>query len=112
MDGVNVIAGVTHTQPVPLALVQVEYGWNYLANHRVRYAIDRPSIEAFLSGIVFGECHSEGLVRQRGCRARFRETCVVPLERRRSNPLCFSGVPRVLDYDPHAILTIVVIEIP
>src|ERR1700674_4394210 len=43
--------------------------------------------------------------------AGFLETCVVPFESWRSNPLRFSSAARVLHYDPHTVTAIIVREI-
>src|SRR5215467_678212 len=111
VDWVNVIAGIAHPQPIPPALLQVKYGWRYVARHWVRDAIDCPAVEAFLSGVFFRKCHFEGLVWVRSALTQFREACVVPLESRRRTPLCFARSPSVLHHDSHAMPAITVVEI-
>src|SRR5215475_14369699 len=111
MDRVDVIARVAHTQPIPLALLQVECGWCYFVRHRVSDSVDRPPVEAVLRSIIFREGHFEGFVWRRRGRARFREPSVVPLETRRRNPLRFSGAPGVLQNDAHAMAAILIGEI-
>src|SRR6266567_2975930 len=111
MDRMEVIAGIAHTESIPLAVLQMKCSCAYFASHRVSDAIDGPSVEAVLRGIVFREGHFEGLVWwRRGC-ARFRETCVVPLERRRRNPLRFPGAPGVLHNNAHAVAAIIICEV-
>src|SRR6266481_4767733 len=111
MDRMNIVAGVAHPQSIPFSLLQMECGWCWFPCHWIRHAIDRPSVEAFFSGVGLRECHIECFVRRRSSRAGPRETCVVPLERRRSNPLRLSAPARVLHYDTHSVAAVIVREI-
>jgi hypothetical protein len=111
MDRMNVVAGVAHSQSIPLALLQMECSRGYFVHHRISHAIHRPSVETFFSHIVFRECHLEGLVGCRCGRAGFRETCAVPFESRRSDPLHFSSAARVPHYNPHTVAAVIVREI-
>src|SRR5579862_4752787 len=75
---------------------------------RIGETVDGPAIEAFECCVLFFEGHVEGLVRLlRDC-GRISETGIVPPERLWRKPLRFAFVSRVLDHDPHAMMTVVV----
>src|SRR5271169_1959328 len=74
-------------------------------------AIDRPEVEAVFGCVAFFEGHVDRLVwRSRG-RASVAESCIVPLERWRSDPLRWACSARVFHDDAHAVAPVVMIEV-
>ena len=63
VDGMDVITGVAHSNAVTLALLQVKGGRDHFAVHRMRQAIDRPAVEAFVGSVLFGESHVKRRIR-------------------------------------------------
>src|SRR5690349_1733647 len=111
MNRVNIVARITHSQPISLTLLQVKCGRSWLMCHWIRHAIDGPAVEAFFGSIVFRECHLESLVSKGSRHSWFSKTGIAPLQRGRSSPLCLAGSPRVLHHNSHTVSAITVIEI-
>src|SRR5450759_680525 len=108
MDGMDIVAGVAHTNPVALSLLQVKRGGHWLAAHRIGHSVDRPSVEALFGGIVLRKDHLERFVRRLGSSNGLGKEPVVPAIGRRGNPLSLALGARVFDDDSHAVATIVI----
>src|SRR6516162_2286349 len=107
MNGMNVIAGITHAYAVALASFEVKArGRRPFPAHGKCDAINRPAVEAVFGGVVLGEEHVEGLIRlgSEGFRAEAR---IAPLEGWRRDPLGVPHPPRVLDHDSHTVMAVV-----
>src|ERR1700733_3027112 len=62
MDGMDVVAGVAHLDPIALALLQMKRRLARLVAPPVFNTVDRPAIEAFLGSILFREGHFDRFV--------------------------------------------------
>src|ERR1700740_734122 len=89
----------------------MERGWSHSTGHGVGNAIDRPSIESFLGGIVLGKGHVDRFIRRLAARTGFGETQVVPMTRNRLDPLSLALLPGIFDHDAHAVAAVIVVEI-
>jgi hypothetical protein len=86
MNRVNVVAGVPHTYPVSLAFVDVERCCSGHGGRRIGETVNRPSIEPFVCGVVFGKEHIEGFGQPEIIRANCLAHYPRKGSRRRSRP--------------------------
>src|SRR5580704_3770830 len=107
----NVVARVTHAQPVAFPFFQMKGCGCDLLLHGIRNSIDRPTIKTLFGGIVFRERHIEGVVGSGSRRTNFAETRVIPAKRLGWQPSGFPLLARVFDDDAHAVIAIVVGQI-
>src|SRR5438270_8079376 len=86
VNWVDVITGIAHAYAISLALLQVKGSRSYFSCHGIRRAIDRPSIESFLGGVIFCERHLESFVWRLTRYTGFGETQIAPMIRSRLDP--------------------------
>src|SRR5882672_8471076 len=108
MDRMNIVTCVLHAKTVTPAFLHRPHGLHVLLGKRD--IIDRPQVEAILSGILLGKLHLEDLVRfwARGCAAKVG---IVPAKRFWRNPLRLAFLPGIFDHDTQAVMAIVVRQI-
>src|SRR2546430_2699605 len=103
VDGMDVITGIAHSNAVTLALLQMKRGGDHFVGHGEGDFIDGPAVEAFFSGVVFGEGHVKGHIGGSGGGARFCETRIVPFEGRWRDPLGLAGAAVILYDNCHSV---------
>src|SRR5271167_5191328 len=111
MDGMNIIAGISHAEAVAPALPQMEGGGDDSLRHGIGPSINRPSVKTPFGGVVLGKHHLECLVRRRSGGTSFGKTRVVPREALRRDPNRLCLMSRVLHYNTHTVRAIVMREI-
>src|SRR5579862_6528912 len=107
MNGMDVVAGVTHLQSVAAPAADMKHRAHLL--HGECRTVDRPLIESVQYSIVFGKEHFDRLVGR--VRAAVAETRVVPLGRNWLDPLRRAFGARVLHHDSHSMFPVNDVEI-
>src|ERR1700730_7542222 len=112
MNGVDVITGIPHMDPISLAFLQMNRGRGYFVGHWVSDSVNGPAIEALFGSIVFGKDHLESFVRGWSGRARPSKTSIVPAGAWRHDPLWFAHISRILHHNSHAMASVVIGSVP
>src|SRR5215469_5060666 len=111
MYWVNVVARISHSNPISLALLKVKGRWCWFSSHRICRTVNRPAIEALLCGVFLRKGHLDCLVSLGSRRTGLGETRVAPPELRRSSPLWLPSASGILHNDSHSMPAIPIIKI-
>lgn len=109
VHGMDVVGGVAHVETVSFSFFEMEHRRH--VRHVEGDAVDGPTVESAVGGIVFGEKHVDDFVGL-GCGLGVvAEDAVVPDIGLWRDPLGFAFVPPIFDYDAHAVAAVVVGEV-
>src|SRR5271163_1456301 len=111
VDRMYIVTRFAHVDAVSLALLHVECSRHDFSRHRVSGSVHRPTIEAFVGGVVFGESHLEGLVYVDRSAVRFPEEHIVPSVWRWGNPFRLPRTPSIINHDSHTVTPIIIVQI-
>src|SRR5580698_6637276 len=106
VNGMDIVAGIAHADPVPLAFTYAKHGLHMIFVERD--TVDGPAIESALGRVLLGKGHVENLIGLRYRRSQVSKLGVIPGKRLGSNPPRLALLAGVFNHDTHAMLPVVV----